>query len=234
MKKAAAILLLLACVEACEKRLDPGMLTPVPDAEAVGVFHEVGKGETLTSICAAYKADLQEVAEMNGIEDAGKIQAGQRIFIPDVDKSLRPPAKTVESPHDDATIRKWKGQFIWPIDKGVITSKFGIRGRRRHDGIDIAAPVDTPIKSAAKGKVLYAGDQQRGYGNLIIIRHAGDMITVYAHNSENLVKEGEQVEQGQRIGKVGSTGRSTGPHLHFEIRKRTKPRNPLFFLPKPP
>jgi len=90
------------------------------------------------------------------------------------------------------------------------------------------------VRAAADGTVLYAGDQQTGYGNLVILRHAQDMITVYAHNSVNLVSENQKVKQGEVIAKVGSTGRSTGPHLHFEIRKRTKPRNPLFFLPKPP
>ena len=141
--------------------------------------------------------------------------------------------KSVKKEVKKVAINNWTGQFIWPVD-GVLTSKFGIRGGRRHDGIDIGAPEGTEIKAAADGTVLYSGDQQTGYGNLIIIKHAQDMITVYAHNQKNLVKESDQVKRGQAIGKVGRTGRATGPHLHFEIRKRTQPRNPLFFLPKPP
>jgi murein DD-endopeptidase MepM/ murein hydrolase activator NlpD len=210
-------------------------LTPVPDAEAVGVFHQVKPGETLFSICKAYKADLQEVAEINDISDADKLQAGQKIFIPDVEAAAteeKPPLKS-EKPEKKVAIQKWTGQFIWPVE-GVLTSKFGIRGGRRHDGIDIGAPEGTEIRAAADGTVLYSGDQQTGYGNLIIISHAKEMITVYAHNQENLVKENDVVKRGQVIGKVGRTGRATGPHLHFEIRKRTKPRNPLFFLPKFP
>lgn len=215
----------------CPRPLPPWMLQPVPDAEAVGVYHRVQEGETLSSICRNYQADCQEVAEVNGILDPDKILAGQRIFIPDA-SGPRQVGAAVEDAGEKVTVRKWEGAFIWPVE-GVLTSRFGIRRGRRHDGIDIAAPEGTPIRAAADGQVLYAGNQQTGYGNLVILRHAGDMITVYAHNQRNLVAESDRVEQGQTIGLVGSTGRSTGPHLHFEIRKRTKPRNPLFFLPRP-
>lgn len=215
----------------CPARFAPDMLVPVPDAQAVGVYHRVGQGETLSSICRSYEADCQEIAEVNGIMDPDHIEVGQRIFIPDATASRQaaaPPGK----PDQEVTIRKWKGRFVWPVH-GVLTSRFGVRHGRRHDGIDIAAPAGTAVRAAADGKVLYSGDQQTGYGNLVIIRHPDDMITVYAHNRRNLVAEGDRVEQGQTIAQVGSTGRSTGPHLHFEIRKRTKPRNPLFFLPRP-
>ena len=220
---------------ACQKHPPPDILKPVPDAEAVGVFHQVKPGETLFSICKAYRADLQEVAEINDISDVDQLQAGQKVFIPDVEGTVaeeKPPPEEAK-PEKKVAIRKWTGQFIWPVD-GVLTSKFGLRGGRRHDGIDIGAPAGTEIRAAADGTVLYSGDQQTGYGNLIIISHAKDMITVYAHNQKNLVKDNDKVKQGQVIGKVGSTGRATGPHLHFEIRKRTRPRNPLFFLPKKP
>ncbi len=217
---------------ACERHPPPDILTPVPDAEAVGVLHQVRERETLFSICKAYHANMQEVAEINGITDADQLIAGQKVFIPDVEKTV-PEARPAKPEEKKVAIKQWTGQFIWPVE-GVITSKFGIRNERRHDGIDIAAPEGTDIRAAADGKVLYSGDQQTGYGNLIIIRHANEMITVYAHNQKNLVAENDQVKRGQSIGKVGQTGRATGPHLHFEIRKRTKPRNPLFFLPKPP
>jgi len=215
----------------CPTPLPPWMLQPVPDAEAVGAYHRVREGETLSSICRAYQADCQEVAEVNGILDPDKILVGQLIFIPDA-TGPREAGQAAGETTEKVAVRKWEGKFIWPVE-GVLTSRFGVRRGRRHDGIDIAAPAGTPIRAAADGKVLYAGDQQTGYGNLIILRHAGDMITVYAHNQRNLVGESDRVEQGQTIGLVGSTGRSTGPHLHFEIRKRTKPRNPLFFLPRP-
>jgi murein DD-endopeptidase MepM/ murein hydrolase activator NlpD len=232
MRLLAYLILPALILLSCERRPPPDILTPVPDAEAVGVFHQVREGETLFSICKAYQADLQEVAEINGITDADHLRAGQQVFIPDVEKIV-PEARPTQPEEQKVAIEKWTGQFIWPLN-GVITSKFGIRNGRRHDGIDIGAPAGTEIRAAADGKVLYSGDQQTGYGNLIIVRHANDMITVYAHNRKNLVQEGDQVKRGQVIGEVGQTGRATGPHLHFEIRKRTRPRNPLFFLPKPP
>jgi murein DD-endopeptidase MepM/ murein hydrolase activator NlpD len=200
-------------------------LTPVPDAEAVGVFHQIKKGQTLISICRDYKANLQEVAEINGITNPDLLQVGQTVFIPDIDENLSPKTAKKEN------IRQWNGKFIWPVN-GVLTSRFGIRNSRRHDGIDIGAQEGTPIVAAADGDVLYAGDQKRGYGILVILRHADNMITVYAHNQMNLVAEGDFVKRGQVIAKVGKTGRASGPHLHFEIRSKTRPRNPLFFLPK--
>ena len=107
--------------------------------------------------------------------------------------------------------------FIWPAD-GVFTSGFGWRWGRIHGGIDIAAPVGTPILAAASGVIDYATWNDGGYGNMIDIRHADGTITRYAHMNALYVKEGQTVGQGQVIGEMGSTGFSTGPHLHFEIR----------------
>ncbi len=107
--------------------------------------------------------------------------------------------------------------FIWPAD-GVFMSGFGWRWGRIHAGIDIAAPVGTPILAAASGVIDYASWNDGGYGNMIDIRHADGTITRYAHMNELYVKEGQTVNQGQTIGAMGSTGFSTGPHLHFEIR----------------
>ncbi len=107
--------------------------------------------------------------------------------------------------------------FIWPAD-GVFTSGYGWRWGRIHAGIDIAAPVGTPILAAASGVIEYASWNDGGYGNMIDIRHADGTITRYAHMNELYVKEGQTVSQGQTIGAMGSTGFSTGPHLHFEIR----------------
>ncbi|MBD2177713.1 peptidoglycan DD-metalloendopeptidase family protein [Pseudanabaena sp. FACHB-1998] len=107
--------------------------------------------------------------------------------------------------------------FIWPAD-GVFTSGYGWRWGRVHQGIDIAAPIGTPILAAASGVVEYSSWNDGGYGNMIDIRHADGTITRYAHMNELYVKEGQTVSQGQTIGAMGSTGFSTGPHLHFEIR----------------
>ncbi|KST68215.1 hypothetical protein BC008_34100 [Mastigocoleus testarum BC008] len=125
---------------------------------------------------------------------------------------------------------KSKG-YIWPA-KGVLTSGYGPRWGRMHKGIDIAAPTGTPIHAAAAGIVKKAGWNRGGYGYLVDIRHPDGTITRYAHNSKLLVKKGQQVQQGQKISLMGSTGFSTGPHLHFEIRPNGRAKNPMAFLPK--
>ncbi|MCX7679422.1 MAG: M23 family metallopeptidase [Spirochaetes bacterium] len=124
--------------------------------------------------------------------------------------------------------------FNWPV-KGEITSSFGSRispisGKRGfHTGLDIGCPMDSPVKAAADGKVIFSGWKEI-YGNMIILKHTDGYITVYGHNRENLVKEGDVVKAGDVIGKSGTTGASTGPHVHFEIRKHLTPLNPLRFL----
>ncbi|BAY84066.1 peptidase M23B [Calothrix parasitica NIES-267] len=121
--------------------------------------------------------------------------------------------------------------FVWPA-KGVFTSGFGPRWGRMHKGIDIAAPTGTPIHAAADGVVVSAGWNRGGYGKLVDIRHSDGTLTRYAHNSKIVVRKGQRVQQGQRISLMGSTGFSTGPHLHFEIRKGGKKAvNPIAFLP---
>lgn len=100
-----------------------------------------------------------------------------------------------------------------------------------HQGIDIAASSGTPIRAAEEGRVIFSDRAPGGYGLMIILRHAKGFHTLYAHNRRNLVKVGQWVRQGEIIALVGDTGRSTGPHLHFEIRNWASPRDPLFFLP---
>ena len=119
--------------------------------------------------------------------------------------------------------------LAWPL-KGVLYGRFGVRAGKRHDGIDIAAPEGTPVLAAAAGTVIYAGEQP-GYGAIVILRHEGGLVTLYAHNARILVDEGARVRRGEPVARVGQTGRTTGPHLHFEVREGTRPRNPLLFLP---
>lgn len=124
-----------------------------------------------------------------------------------------------------------KGRFVWPVPQFYkVSSHFGKRGRRNHDGIDIPAPKGTPIVSVDNGVVVYSNNGIRGYGNMIVIAHSDEIFTVYAHNRTNKVDKGDRVKKGQQIAEVGNTGRSTGPHLHFEIRVKNKARNPARFL----
>ena len=123
-----------------------------------------------------------------------------------------------------------KKAFIWPVDKGIVMSGFGIRRGRRHDGIDVSAKGGTPVLASADGKIVFNG-RMRGYGNLIVMKHDNDYFTAYAHNSSNLAKKGATVKQGEKIALVGRTGRATGNHVHFEIRKGQKAMNPMNFMP---
>ncbi|OGP59456.1 MAG: hypothetical protein A2162_12515, partial [Deltaproteobacteria bacterium RBG_13_52_11b] len=171
---------------------------------------------------------------LNRITDHHKIQTGQRVFIPGATKVLK-----VEIYIDDVVeeseekgkekIVYPKSDFIWPL-WGSRTAGFDDSDRDRHQGIDIASPLGTPIKASSSGVVVYSGNTIKGYGNLIILRHPGEWVTVYAHNQANLVEEGTSVEKGQVIAKVGQTGRATGPHLHFEVRRNNKAVDPMLLL----
>ncbi len=120
-----------------------------------------------------------------------------------------------------------------PCD-GVLTSDYGVRSLRKrhsrmHEGVDIAAPVGTPIAAPAAGKVLFAGNKA-GYGRTVILEHADGFTTLFAHNSKLLVSEGQEVARGETISLLGNSGRSTGPHLHYEIRRFDQAVDPTPFL----
>ncbi|ELS03659.1 metalloendopeptidase-like membrane protein [Xenococcus sp. PCC 7305] len=122
--------------------------------------------------------------------------------------------------------------YMWPA-QGTFTSGYGWRWGRMHKGIDIAAPIGTPIVAAATGEVIFAGWNSGGYGKLVKVQHPDGSVTFYAHNNRILVRKGQKIKQGQQIAEMGSTGFSTGPHLHFEIRPNgNKAVNPIALLPK--
>ena len=121
-------------------------------------------------------------------------------------------------------------KFIVPLDTYFVSSEYGLRGERHHNGVDLAAEEGSPIKAAADGRVIYCG-YESGYGNFIEVEHAGGWRTLYAHTKINCKQSGDYVKVSEVIGKVGSTGRSTGPHLHFEIRDpQYQPLNPALFM----
>lgn len=125
----------------------------------------------------------------------------------------------------------WSSKLLWPIpDNFTISSAFGRRGNRPHHGIDIKAKVGDSIIASDDGVVIYSGNKLKGYGNLTIIYHGDDLYTVYAHAQKNFTKKGQHVYRGQVISTVGMTGRTTGPHLHFEVREGHKAVKPLEYL----
>jgi murein DD-endopeptidase MepM/ murein hydrolase activator NlpD len=120
--------------------------------------------------------------------------------------------------------------FSWPVQGNVILKYGATADGLRNDGINIAAPAGAPVMAAADGIVAYAGNQLRGFGNLVLIRHANGLITAYAHNQSLLVKKGDKVKRGTTIARVGSTGNVSKPQLHFEIRKGEEPVDPMKYL----
>ncbi len=209
-----------------------GRGSKVPRGE--GIYHQVRRGENLYRIGKAYGLSHTELARANGIVDAGRLEIGQRLFIPGGRRSLPvnliTPERAVSEAPTANELPQGEGVFIWPLHSGTLTSTFGPRGRSFHDGIDIGAPPGTVVRASREGAVIYS-DTLRGYGNVVIVQHAGGYVTVYAHNEQNLVDAGSQVRQGQPVGRVGRSGRTSGPNLHFEIRKDNIARNPIYFLP---
>jgi murein DD-endopeptidase MepM/ murein hydrolase activator NlpD len=206
-------------------------LTP-KEEKAEGFYHVVSRGENLWRICKAYGADLQQVAEYNNIQDVSQIKVGQRIFIPGASgpRKVDTRQSPLGTPEFVPKVETYRGNFIWPV-RGHVSSPFGVRNGFKHSGIDVAAALGTPIVAAAAGEVAYRG-QLRGYGNILILKHSEEFTSVYAHLRDWLVQERQSVRQGEQIATVGDTGQSDGAHLHFEIRVRNQPRNPLFYLPE--
>jgi murein DD-endopeptidase MepM/ murein hydrolase activator NlpD len=127
---------------------------------------------------------------------------------------------------------QYTGSMRWPLDAYIVSSEYGARWGKMHKGLDLAAEVGEPVYAIADGEVIYAGDGLRGYGNVVILRHDRKTSSLYAHNSELKVKQGDLVKQGALVALLGSTGHSTGPHVHFEIRDGDLAVNPHDRLPK--
>ena len=204
----------------------PAKPTEAAGGGFTGVYHTVEQGQTLWRISKSYGVDLETLQWVNDVEDVTDLRVGRVLFIPGVDR-----AQTVQPamPDDAPSLRMV--DLIWPL-RGRKTSGYGPRGGSPHQGLDLAAPTGTLVLAAADGKVAYSGNGMRGYGRVVVIKHPNDLSTVYAHNSKLLVRMGDSVEQGQTVAKVGQTGRATGPHLHFEVRRRGVPEDPVKFLPK--
>jgi murein DD-endopeptidase MepM/ murein hydrolase activator NlpD len=120
--------------------------------------------------------------------------------------------------------------FRWPVRGKVITSYGAKTNGKSNDGINLAVPEGTPVKAAEDGVVAYSGNELKGYGNLVLVRHSNGYVTAYAHASELLVKRGDTIKRGQIIAKSGQSGEVGSPQLHFEIRKGSSPVDPLQFL----
>lgn len=213
-----------------------------------GVYHTVERGQTIYRISKAYGVSQEDIIEANGVQDVTKVRVGQVLFIPGGKRSKKvevvlgetpsnPPTRqnpptppNPEPPAASGACSPTAISLIWPLS-GTLTSTFGTRNGRQHDGIDISDPIGTAILAAADGTVIFA-DRLGGYGLIIILKHEGDVKTIYAHNRKNFVQKGDIVKQGDKIAELGNSGNATGPHLHFEVRCGQEAVDPIPFLPK--
>ncbi len=188
--------------------------------------HIVVAKETLTAISRKYNVSISELAQINNIKTTSNLIIGQVLMLPYKAKLTH--KQILNKKIFKASVKKAK--LIMPLE-GQIIKKFGpARDGGHNDGINIKANFGAPIKSAAEGKVVYVGSELRGYGNLIIIKHAGNYLTAYAHNKEIFVKKNQQVAQGEIIGTVGKSGKVASPQLHFGLRKGRKAVDPLKYI----
>ena len=181
-----------------------------------GIEHTVAKGQTLRGIANLYKVDVDEILLANDIEPDAKLVIGEKLMIPGANmlSEAKPKSGGSMARGGSSSMPSVAGYFKNPIPGGRKT-----RGLTpTHRGVDIAAPTGTPIHAAASGRVLTAKMGWNGaFGNMVILQHSNGARTLYAHMSRLGTTTGAQVSQGDVIGYVGSTGRSTGPHLHFEV-----------------
>ena len=209
------------------KSIQPGqelVILPV-----TGIKYTVKHGGTLQDIIDKHGGDIEEAVAYNGYAADELLAAGTEVIIPEGELAIpkavvkvaqsRYSAKTTSAPRTSEA-PTYSGYYLKPISGGTRTQ--GIHG---YNAVDIGAPSGTPILAAAAGKVIISKNSgwNGGYGNYLVIEHDNGTQTLYSHNSQNLVFSGQQVVQGQVIGYVGSTGRSTGPHVHFEIRGAKNP-----------
>ena len=201
------------------RRLQAGIEIRIPARD--GVLYQVKAQDSLAGIAERFNVDLNPILDANNIQSS-IIHVGDTLFIP-------------QAAMDDVEYRSSLGTlFIWPI-RGNITSGFEMRNdpftgvRRMHNGLDIAGDMGTSVKASNHGKVTTAAES-RTFGKYVVLSHVGGFQTLYAHLSSWNVRKGQWVDQYSTIGKVGNTGRSTGPHLHFSIYKNQVPLDPIKFL----
>ena len=208
---------------------EPGTLT-----------YKIKPGDTLFSICRKHNVEISLVTALNDLTNANKIKAGQEIIIP-LEVSFATPVSvtTTSVEKRDVSIQsvgsrlssRTNNGFMMVPTTGTISSLYGPRKGEFHTGLDIANYLGTPIYAAQSGKVTFTG-WRGNYGRTVIIDHLNGYKTLYGHNRKIIVKSGQIVKTGQLISQMGSTGRSTGPHLHFEVHYNNKVVNPLEYISK--
>lgn len=204
----------------------PGQALSIPPVD--GVLYTIKKGDTVAQVAKRYKADAEKILAFNRIGDGSSLTVGQKLMIPGGEPPA-PPApvrrtigSVIAGPRGSS---QGRGSWRWPTDWRVITQYYGWR----HTGVDIDGDYGTNNYAAADGVVVYSG-WRNGYGLTVEVDHGNGVKTRYAHHSKLLVSVGEAVSTGQILGKTGTTGRSTGTHLHFEVIVNGRFANPLEYV----
>ncbi len=189
-----------------------------------GVQYTVKKGDTVKNIAKKYKSDVGEILTFNGLSEDSELAVGDTIIIPDGDLGLPQPVSTrpTSRVRGISNVPDYSGYYLRPLR---LSEGYKTQGLHGYNGVDIGAPMGTPAMAAASGEVIISRSSgwNGGYGKYIVIQHDNGTQTLYGHLNSILVPEGTRIVQGQFVGYVGNTGRSTGPHLHFEVRGAKNP-----------
>lgn len=192
-----------------------------------GIKHTVKKGDSITTLARKYKADEQDIASYNGIAVDATLLPGDTVIVPDGEIAIAQPSKVSKgkTPKKSTILNTYANSAPDGFLTRPVIGARRTQGIHGHNGVDLAAPVGTPVLASGSGRVIVArtGGYNGGYGSMVIISHNKGIQTVYAHLSQVHVVSGQMVSQGETIGAVGNTGRSTGSHLHFEVRGAKNP-----------
>lgn len=207
-----------------------GQVLKIPPVD--GIVITVKKGDTLKSLADKYKGTVEQIVSYNRLSDASDIAPGQQVIIPDGQQYYAPvpvvtqPRTTTSVATPTPSVAPSTGTMLWPTTARRISQYFGWK----HTGVDIDGDFGDPVWAADDGVVSKAVCQRTGYGCHVMIDHGGGKVTLYGHFQKILVEQGERVKRGQLIGEEGSTGNSTGAHVHFEVRINGKFYNPLTYI----
>lgn len=224
---------------------DPDLLAIGQDLKILpvdGTLYTVLRGDSVEAIAAKHKVEVSAIVDYpaNGLSGGATLQAGQVLVIPGGEKPYVPkptptprPAPTrapAQAPAAPVQVPSASGSLLWPM-QGVISQGYWVAQYASHRAIDIAAPTGTPIYAAENGVVTHVQWNLWPYGTMVMVTHDNGMKTLYAHMSALNVANGQTVSKGDQLGACGSTGRSTGPHVHFEVIRNGAQVNPLLYLP---
>jgi murein DD-endopeptidase MepM/ murein hydrolase activator NlpD len=207
----------------------PGQTIKIPPVD--GLVYKIKKGDTLEKIAKTYQSDINDIVEFNQLTSLHDIIAGQDIMVPGGIKpstyvpTKRPIASVFTAPTSQPSTDSGS-KLLWPTNSRRITQYY----KWRHSGLDIGNKTGQPIYASESGKVTTAGWNRGGYGYYVIINHGNGLVTLYAHATKLYVKRGDTVSRGDIIAGIGSTGWSTGPHIHYEVRVNGVRKNPLDYI----